>query len=177
MPTIKFTATPELPFDIAHLGYKAGDVLEMNDASARRWVRRGVAVYWTDDKQHVDPDGLRLDGPTVDEYVKAGYVARNYPPRGYASRSTEEEIAAAIAAQVEKIADLPIALDPVLMPEPANEIGNSDEKPAEAVADVEENGEGEPAIEPAIFAGHESATAEDESPKRRGRKAKVVSDE
>ncbi|OYY60772.1 MAG: hypothetical protein B7Y61_23070 [Rhizobiales bacterium 35-66-30] len=43
--------------------------------------------------------GLRHDGPTVAEYVAAGYLASNYPPLGYASRSTEEEIAAAVAAQ------------------------------------------------------------------------------
>lgn len=42
---------------------------------------------------------LRDDGPTVEEYVSAGYLAKNYPPAGYASKSTEEEIAAAIAGQ------------------------------------------------------------------------------
>lgn len=42
---------------------------------------------------------LRTDGPTVAEYVERGYLAVNYPPEGYASRSTAEEIAAAIAAQ------------------------------------------------------------------------------
>lgn len=29
---------------------------------------------------------LRLDGPTLEEYVKAGYAAENYPPKGYAKR-------------------------------------------------------------------------------------------
>lgn len=42
---------------------------------------------------------LRNDGPTVEQYVAAGYLAKNYPPDGYASRSTPAEIAAAIAAQ------------------------------------------------------------------------------
>ncbi|MDP4024454.1 hypothetical protein Q8W71_17655 [Methylobacterium sp. NEAU 140] len=41
----------------------------------------------------------RTDGPTVEEYVAAGYRAANYPPQGYASRSTPDEIAAAVAAQ------------------------------------------------------------------------------
>lgn len=41
----------------------------------------------------------REDGPTVEEFVQAGYQAANYPPSGYASRSTPEEIAAAIEAQ------------------------------------------------------------------------------
>lgn len=38
-------------------------------------------------------------GPTVAEWVAAGYKAAAYPPRGYESRSTPEEIAAAIAAE------------------------------------------------------------------------------
>lgn len=147
MPTIKFTATPELPFDIAHLAYKAGDVLEMSDASARRWVRRGVAVYWTADKQAAYDAKVERKTKLALAAISNGEVTRN-------------EVRADIG-----LPDLAIALDPVLMPEPANEIGNSDEKPAEAVADVEENGEGGPEI----FAGHEPTVATDESPKRRGR--------
>ncbi len=42
---------------------------------------------------------LKTDGPTVAEYVAAGYLASNYPPAGYASRSTAEEIAAAVEAE------------------------------------------------------------------------------
>lgn len=42
------------------------------------------------------PDGK---GPTVEEWVAAGYQAINYPPSGYESRSTQEEIDAAIAKQ------------------------------------------------------------------------------
>lgn len=34
-----------------------------------------------------DPqESRRADGPTIEEYVKAGYLAHNYPPRGYAER-------------------------------------------------------------------------------------------
>lgn len=40
-------------------------------------------------------DGLRMDGPTIAEFLTAGYLAENYPPEGYAARSTPEEIAAA----------------------------------------------------------------------------------
>lgn len=43
--------------------------------------------------------GLRQDGPTVAEFVAAGYKAAAYPPEGYASRSSPEEIEEAIAAQ------------------------------------------------------------------------------
>lgn len=39
-------------------------------------------------------DVLKLDGPTVGEWVAAGYPVDAYPPSGYASRSTPEEIAA-----------------------------------------------------------------------------------
>ncbi|TIW49062.1 MAG: hypothetical protein E5V72_07085 [Mesorhizobium sp.] len=41
---------------------------------------------------------LRDDGPTIAEYVAAGYSASDYPPHGYASRSTPEEIADAVKA-------------------------------------------------------------------------------
>jgi len=41
---------------------------------------------------------LRNDGPTVAEFVAAGYSAANHPPEGFASRSSADEIAAAIAA-------------------------------------------------------------------------------
>lgn len=44
-------------------------------------------------------EALREDGPTIAEYVAAGYLASQYPPAGYASKSTPEEIAAAIEAE------------------------------------------------------------------------------
>lgn len=42
---------------------------------------------------------LRDDGPTIQEYVAAGYKAKGYPPAGYASKSTDEEVEAAIKAE------------------------------------------------------------------------------
>lgn len=42
---------------------------------------------------------LRDDGPTIAEYVSAGYPATAYPPQGYASKSSAEEIAAAVAKE------------------------------------------------------------------------------
>lgn len=56
--------------------------------------RAGIIV--TDGKASA---GLREDGPTVAEFVAAGYKASGYPPEGYASRSTREEIDAAMTAQ------------------------------------------------------------------------------
>jgi hypothetical protein len=44
---------------------------------------------------------LKNDGPTIKEYVAAGYKAKNYPPHGYASKSTQEEIDIAIKAETE----------------------------------------------------------------------------
>lgn len=49
----------------------------------------------------VEKNELKQDGPTVEQWVEASYQAADYPPTGYASKSTPEEIAAAIAAQAE----------------------------------------------------------------------------
>lgn len=57
----------------------------------------GVASYLN----QLDANGLKLDGPTIAEFLAAGYLAVNYPPEGYASRSSQEEIDAAIEAQNE----------------------------------------------------------------------------
>ena len=57
----------------------------------------GVASYL----DQLDANGLKLDGPTIAEFVAAGYLAVNYPPEGYASRSSQEEIDAVIEAQKE----------------------------------------------------------------------------
>jgi hypothetical protein len=35
-----------------------------------------------------DADGKRLDGPTIEEFVKAGYLAENYPPGDYAAKDS-----------------------------------------------------------------------------------------
>ena len=55
----------------------------------------GVAEYLN--RQSVT--GPREDGPTVSEWVEAGYLAVNYPPEGYVSRSSQEEIDAATLLQ------------------------------------------------------------------------------
>lgn len=59
----------------------------------------GVAEYLS---QQAAP-GPREDGPTIAEWVEAGYPATSYPPAGYVSRSSQEEIDAAI--QLQKDAD------------------------------------------------------------------------
>ncbi|WP_139671718.1 HeH/LEM domain-containing protein [Pseudomonas sp. F16(2018)] len=41
-------------------------------------------------------EGLRLDGPTVAQWVAEGYKVSAYPPAGYAATSTAAEIAMAL---------------------------------------------------------------------------------
>lgn len=53
---------------------------------------------FTEENAPRDEAGLRLDGPTLPQYVAAGYKAEGYPPQGYADKRTDEERAAAEAA-------------------------------------------------------------------------------
>lgn len=71
-----------------------GVVTEVPDHVAEELISLGRAVEAKD-----EPPAPREDGPTVGEFVAAGYLASNYPSEGYAPRSTPEEIAAAIEAQ------------------------------------------------------------------------------
>lgn len=60
-----------------------------NPGIIEAYRRAGIKVSAAGD------DGLRLDGPTIAEFVAAGYKASSYPPEGYASRSTDDEVAEA----------------------------------------------------------------------------------
>ncbi|KQM78907.1 HeH/LEM domain-containing protein [Xylophilus sp. Leaf220] len=105
---------------------RAGTIAQMDSSRGRQLVERGNAVEIGPDDapvarpaRSVGSDELRADGPTVKEFVAAGYQAANYPPAGYASKSTPEEIADAIRAQgapavppgPQTVADLKTALD------------------------------------------------------------------
>ncbi len=57
------------------------------------WIRETIR-----DEIKMEKDGVKRDGPTVAEWVAAGYSASSYPPEGYASRSTPVEVATAVAA-------------------------------------------------------------------------------
>jgi hypothetical protein len=61
-----------------------------------------------------EASALRVDGPTVAEYVAAGYPASRYPPDGFAPRSTPEEMAAAIADAEREAAAKPAASMPAI---------------------------------------------------------------
>ena len=94
---------------------RAGELVEVSPAEAENFKRRGKARDAT--AEEIGAAGLavelRTDGPTVEEFVTAGYRAENYPPEGYASRSTDEEVLAAIEAQEadDKPADEPAGDD------------------------------------------------------------------
>ncbi|SEL12182.1 hypothetical protein SAMN05216359_105275 [Roseateles sp. YR242] len=50
---------------------------------------------------------LRSDGPTVAEFVAAGYLAIDYPPTGYTPVSTAEEVSQVIADQQAQVQQVP----------------------------------------------------------------------
>jgi hypothetical protein len=84
---------------VSGLELKPGDFAAFDDDECERLVRVGGARYPA-------PGEEAASGPTVEEYVAAGYQAANYPPTGYESRSTPEEIAAAILGQKVKASSL-----------------------------------------------------------------------
>lgn len=73
-------------------------IYEPHPVSPERKAELRAEGYKIIDARFAPVTPIRKDGPTVAEYVAAGYLASGYPPKGYASRSTEDEIAAAIAA-------------------------------------------------------------------------------
>lgn len=83
------------------------DVLAGSEHSVTRTraaeLKANGLVEIISDEDHPDDgsEDLRTDGPTVEEYVAAGYPASAYPPSGYASRSSAEDVAHAIAAQAD----------------------------------------------------------------------------
>src|SRR5690554_6534969 len=74
-------------------------VYEPHPVSPKRKAELIAQGYKIIDARFAPKPSLRNDGPTVEEFVVAGYLAVNYPPEGYVSRSLDVEIAAAIAAQ------------------------------------------------------------------------------
>lgn len=74
-------------------GEPEGAIRELSQADFERLKAKGAV------RPAADGDVLRQDGPTIADYVAAGYKASSYPPHGYVSRSTPEEIAVAVAAE------------------------------------------------------------------------------
>lgn len=81
-----------VPADVARILMARNYAANIDDA---------IMEHWNNfvDQQEANGGGLRTDGPTVEEWVAKGYQATGYPPEGYESKSTPEQIAAAIAAQ------------------------------------------------------------------------------
>ncbi|UVL26818.1 HeH/LEM domain-containing protein [Pseudomonas donghuensis] len=65
-----------------------GDAPHIGEA----YQRQGISVSEIE-------EGLRLDGPTIAQWVAEGYKASTYPPAGYASVSSQAEIDKAIEAE------------------------------------------------------------------------------
>lgn len=81
-------------FRRAHRVWNRGEVAGFEDAEAERLIAAGIAG----DPPLTEPMApqLREDGPTIEEWIAAGYPPGVYPPPGYAARSTPEEIRAAM---------------------------------------------------------------------------------
>lgn len=95
-----------------------GTVLSIHPQRAQGLEREGfITPFSADETKHHEsaPETgaavLRDDGPTIEEYVSAGYQAANYPPAGYASKSSTEAIAAAIETQASAAAALAVAAE------------------------------------------------------------------
>lgn len=77
-------------------GEPEGAIRELSQADFERLEAKGAV------RPAADGDGLRADGPTIADYVAAGYKASSYPPHGYVARSTPEEIAVAAENAADK---------------------------------------------------------------------------
>lgn len=95
---------------------------------------------------------LRQDGPTVEEYVAAGYKAAQYPPDGYASRSTPEQIQSAVEAQA---AATPAPSEPPAADADTNPLTGDGQEPQD------------PSVPPAGSAADASDKARPAKPRRR----------
>lgn len=82
----------------ATIAFNSGIVETVTIVTKNGNVRINKSDY--DPETHTLADKpLRDDGPTIDEFIAAGYDPKNYPPKGYLSRSTDEEIAVAVKAK------------------------------------------------------------------------------
>lgn len=93
----------------------AGETIEIDAQRQRALARNGIVPPLEGDEIAQPRDGaltnasfksrreplteLKDDGPTVEEWVTAGYRASKYPPSGYKSKSSPAEIKAAVDAQ------------------------------------------------------------------------------
>jgi hypothetical protein len=50
------------------------------------WATAGYLPAVSPSSSKPEPVPLRMDGPTLEEYIEAGYKAESYPPQGYAPK-------------------------------------------------------------------------------------------
>lgn len=96
-PTLESTRMSKVKLD--KIAYEPHPVLPERKRKLNAKGYRIIDARFAPDDAKPAEEMPRNDGPTVEQYVAAGYLATNYPPQDYASRSTPEEIAAAVAAQ------------------------------------------------------------------------------
>lgn len=78
--------------------WNRGEVAGFDPVEADALIKAGIAGDPLPTEAAVPQ--LREDGPTIEEWIAAGYPPGVYPPQGYAARSTPEEIRAALAADL-----------------------------------------------------------------------------
>lgn len=111
MPTILVKKPFPFAVDGNHVVQIETGEQEVSDRCALVAVEHlNVAAYL----EAQESTGPRLDGPTIAEWIEAGYPATSYPPEGYASRSSQEEIDQAIKQQK----DAEVESDPLKMTVP-----------------------------------------------------------
>lgn len=71
-----------------HDGFVTGDIVELTDEQALAFRDKFVAI--DSPEANTNDEGLRTDGPTFEEFVKAGYAADAYPPRGYVAKDSDD---------------------------------------------------------------------------------------
>jgi len=62
------------------------DITKQNPYGFNLRPAPSIERHYSDDPPPLDAQGLRLDGPTMEEWLAAGYRRENYPPRGYAPK-------------------------------------------------------------------------------------------
>lgn len=99
-----FGKDPNILNEYGHTKYPmyVGTVIVNNEDEEleAKGEKRLPVVAWDDSKPV-----LKEDGPTIQEWIEAGYKAKNYPPHGWAAISSQEEVDAAIEKEVEAEAD------------------------------------------------------------------------
>lgn len=66
------------------------------------WAKEGYfpkAVEKPAEAPKAESMPLRMDGPTLEEYIKAGYKAETYPPEGYAPKASAPGTTTATSAE------------------------------------------------------------------------------